>query len=82
MFCDDTLIAKEIDQENDDVELQNDLNNIYEWTKLWGMKFNTDKCVIMSVTNKRKNLHNNYYINNVDLSKKETIKYLGINIDK
>lgn len=32
VFCDDTLIAKEIDQKSDAFELQNDLNNIIEWT--------------------------------------------------
>ena len=35
----------------------------------------------MSVTNKRKILQHNYHINNVALSKKELIKYLGIHID-
>ena len=56
IFCDDTLIAKEITQESYCNELQNDLNNILEWTKLWGMKFNTVKCVHMTVSNK-KNLY-------------------------
>ena len=41
VFCDDTLIAKKIEQKSDAFELQNDLNNILEWTKLWGMNFNT-----------------------------------------
>ena len=82
VFCDDTLIAKEIDQKSDAEDLQNDLNNIYEWTKLWGMNFNTDKCVFMTVTNKRNILLNSYHINNVALKKKENIKYLGVNIDR
>ena len=30
VICDDTLIAKEIDQKSDALEFQNDLNNIYE----------------------------------------------------
>ena len=51
VFCDDTMIAKEINKKNDAFELQKDLSNIYEWTKIWGMKFNTDKCVFMTVTN-------------------------------
>ena len=76
VFCDDTIIAKEISQKSDALELQNDLNNIYEWTKIWGMKFNTEKCVFMTVTNKRKPLLNNYQLDNTPLSKKEIIKYL------
>ena len=68
VFCDDTLIAKEITEQNDCNELQNDLNNIFEWTKLWGMRFNTVKCVQMTVTNKRKPLISNYYLDNNILS--------------
>lgn len=49
--------------------------------KLWGMNFNTDKCVFMTVTNKRKFIQNNYHINNVALKNKQVIKYLGVNID-
>ena len=39
VFCDDTLIAKEILNQNDTTLLQNDLNEVYEWTHQWGMKF-------------------------------------------
>ena len=80
-MCDDTLIAKEIEQKSDAFELKNNLNNILEWTKLWGMNFNTDKCVYMTVTNKRKFIIYNYNINNVALKQKKVIKYLGVNID-
>ena len=81
VFCDDTLIAKEISQKSDSLELQNDLNNIFEWTKIWGMKFNTVKCVQMTVSKKRKQFQNNYYLDKEILKKKETIKYLGVTID-
>ena len=54
VFCDDTIIAKEICNENDAQILQNDLDKVYEWTKMWGMQFNTVKCVQITVTNKRK----------------------------
>ena len=75
VFCDDTLIAKEIEQKSDAFELQTDLNNILEWTKLWGMNFNTDKCLYMTVTNKRKFIQNNLNLNNVALKQKQIIKY-------
>ena len=42
LFCDDTLIAKEINSPSDAAALQEDLDNIVEWTDLWGMSFNTD----------------------------------------
>ena len=63
LFCDDTLLSKEITCEEDAVELQNDLNNVYEWSVIWGMKFNASKSVVMTVTNKNKPLDNKYYLN-------------------
>ena len=53
LFCDDTLVAKEISNENDTVYLQEDLDKIFEWTQQWGMTFNTVKCVVMTVSNKQ-----------------------------
>ena len=85
LFCDDTLLCKEITCDNDAVELQNDLNNVYEWAEKWGMKFNASKSIVMTVSNKRKPLDNTYYFNNMlpvqCLSKKTFIKYLGVTID-
>ena len=54
LFCDDTLVAKNITSEEDCVLLQNDIDKVNEWTHLWGMRFNTVKCVVMSVTTKLK----------------------------
>ncbi|CAF1098506.1 unnamed protein product, partial [Brachionus calyciflorus] len=36
-----------IDNENDLSNLQEDLNNLHEWSKQWLMDFNEDKCVAM-----------------------------------
>ena len=46
------------------------------------MKFNTVKCVQMTVTNKRKPISNKYYLDTEILEKKDKIKYLGAIIDK
>lgn len=85
LFCDDTLVAKDIKSEEDCILLQNDIDKVNEWTNLWGMSFNTVKCVVMSVTNKRKPLVNNYHFNNMFpvqcLTRKDEIKYLGVTID-
>ena len=64
LFCDDTLLAKEIKNENDCTVLQSDLDKVNEWTQLWGMCFNTVKCVVMSVTNK-KEVTNSNHLNNM-----------------
>ena len=86
LFCDDTLVAKEITKENDAVDLQEDLDKIFGWTQQWGMSFNTVKCVVMTVSNKQKLIVNNYHMNSMlptqCLSKRDSIKYLGVTIDK
>ena len=85
LFCDDTLLAKEICNENDTAVLQHDLDKVVEWTNQWGMKFNALKCVVMSVSNKRNVLKNNYHFNTMlpvqCLQRQNHIKYLGTYID-
>ena len=82
VFCDDTLLAKEIKQQSDATELQKDLDNVLEWTKLWGMQFNTVKCVFITITNNRNPILTQYQVEKVNLEKKEMVKYLGVTIDK
>ena len=82
LFCDDTLLAKEISTNNDVKQLQNDIDNVLKWTEKWGMQFNTVKCVQMTVTNKRKPLKTQYYLGNERMTLKDSVKYLGITIDK
>ena len=53
-----------------------------QWTKIWGMKFNTVKCVQMTVTNKKKILNTQYYLGDVKLIQNDSVKYLGVTIDK
>ena len=54
---------------------------VFEWTQIWGMAFNTVKCVQMTISNKRKNLPTKYFIQNVELKQVKSIKYLGVVID-
>ena len=81
IYCDDTLLAKEISNINEAQQLQKDLDQVFEWSKLWGMKFNAEKCIQMTVTNKRKSFSYQYQLNEEKLSKENKIKYLGIIID-
>ena len=65
----------------DSETLQTDLNKVFEWTQIWGMSFNTVKCTVMTVSNNKKLLQQNYHLDNNMLSRKESIKYLGVTID-
>ena len=55
LFRDDTPVAKEINNESDCVDLQEDLDKVFEWTQQW----------VMTVSNKRKLIVNNYNMNNM-----------------
>ena len=58
-----------------------DLNNLFDWSNTWQMKFNVDKCVIMNIGNlKIKSKHEYKIMNNQIL---ETVKhhpYLGVEL--
>ena len=82
IFCDDTLLANEITNENDTIDLQHDLDNVLGWTKLWGMKFNTVKCVFMTISNKRSPIMSTYNLDKIPLQQKDMVKYLGVTIYK
>ena len=81
IFADDTLLAKIITCTGDSQKLQSDLTGLEKWTELWGMKFNADKCEVMTVTNKRSPIKTDYILDGTCLKKKEQLKYLGVTID-
>ena len=62
------LRPKEIHHEEDATELQTDLYNIFEWTKLWGMDCNIIKCLTMTISNKRKQIVYDYHLENIFLT--------------
>ena len=82
IFADDTLIAREIKNNDDGNKLQKDLRSLENWTKMWGMHFNAGKCELLRVTRKRKPIETEYYLNDTKLKQKSEIKYLGVTIDE
>ena len=49
LFADDTKIFRQICSKEDSHQLQNDLENLEEWTKTWLLRFNTDKCHVLTI---------------------------------
>ena len=43
-FADDAKLLRKIRNHKDCKKLQNDINKIYEWSKIWEMEFNAKKC--------------------------------------
>ena len=51
-FADDCLLYRPIKSIKDHVTLQKDLQQLEDWSKSWGMRFNAKKCYIMSINSK------------------------------
>ena len=80
LFADDCVVYRQIDSTQDHVILQEDLNNLFDWSNTWQMKFNVDKCVIMNIGNLKIKAKHGYKMNNQIL---ETVKhhpYLGVEL--
>ena len=82
LFADDTYLYKSIKSEDDIAALQNDIDQLVKWEKLWSMEFNPSKCFLLRITNKRKILQGDYRIHNQTLKLVENAKYLGVTISK
>jgi hypothetical protein len=60
------------------INLQNDLNIIFDWCTSNMMSLNVKKCHIISFTRKKNKLNNKYYLQDQSLNRKEIVKDLGV----
>ena len=49
LFADDTKIFRQISTKNDALRLQDDIDSLTRWSEKWLLKFNTDKCHVLSL---------------------------------
>ena len=75
MFADDTKISRRVSDEQDGLLLQQDLDYLMEWSKLWHLDFNINKCKVMRIGHQKKN---EYKLNGNVLQKVDEEKDLGI----
>ena len=75
LFADDSIAYLVINTLHDAEKVQADLTTIGDWEVLWKMKFHADKCNVLTVTNKRKPLHDH------TLSRGTSVKYRGMTND-
>ena len=53
LFADDTKIFKEIKSPNDEGKLQNDLDELQQWSDTWLLKFHPNTCKVLTVSNRK-----------------------------
>ena len=80
LYADDTKCYKGIATIDDCLDLQSDLDLLYEWSVKWKLNFNATKCKILSV-NRSKNPVSFYYnLNGHVLERVNDIKDLGVTV--
>ena len=83
IFADDTKVFKTINNLDDHIKLQNAIDEMYEWTNKWLLKFNDSKCKLMHIG--KNNPQYTYYIGSdtsrTILQTTSLEKDIGVHID-
>ena len=66
--------------QTESISLQNDLENLEEWSRKWLMKFNELKCKVICFG--KDNSKHTYVLGNIELTKVTNEKDLGIYISE
>ncbi len=75
LFADDCLLYRVIKTVKDHIILQEDLKALEDWATTWGMRFNADKCYVLSIKQK---ISRFYSLNNTILKEVPSSMYLGV----
>ena len=79
LFPVDCLLYRVISCKEDASLLQEDLDRIYEWTKIWQLSFNITKCVLLRSLSP---YQCNYTLTKHTLATTDQHRYLGVLLDK
>ena len=81
LFADDCIMYRTIKTKKDSEILQKDLDELQKWEANWSMSFHTEKCQLLRVTKKKKQIITNYLIHGKNLTQTNNAKYLGVTIN-
>ena len=79
MYVDDLTVYAIVNNINDRIKLQNELNNLLEWSKKWQLNINFDKCHVIHIG--KKNLNFDYCFNNIAIHVSMCEQILGVLFD-
>ena len=77
LFADDSVLYRNIRNQNDQVILQNDLDTISSLAERWLMNLNINKCSVLSITLKRNSIFHDHNILGATLMRVTNHDYLG-----
>ena len=81
LFADDLKLFKQICSVVDSDLLQNDLDSLFLWCNNNNLFLNIQKCSILSYSRKSHNINYCYQINNLPLSRSDSVLDLGVTFD-
>ena len=82
LFADDTKILKRVQRIEDSLVLQDDINSLERWSKDWLLRFNLDKCHILTLGKHQNITHAQpYQLNSHELEHVFEEKDLGVILD-
>ena len=83
LFADDTKVFKQIKTDEDHHSLQQDLENMLNWTDRSLLKYNIEKCCVMTIKKKKDGPVNNrtYHLDGKELRTSEKERDLGVIVD-
>ncbi|KAK3087114.1 hypothetical protein FSP39_001879 [Pinctada imbricata] len=80
LFADDSIIYKDIHEQDDCDKLQHDLDAAAKWESDWLMAFHPDKCTKLTISHKKQKYTHHYILHNHILESVDHAKYLGITL--
>ena len=78
LYADDILLYKPITQNKSQVEIQQDINRLFQWSQENMLSFNITKCKCMLLTKKHNTSLATIFLNNQPLGYVCHYKYLGV----
>ena len=82
MFADDTKIYCQITGQDDSIKLQKDIDKLEEWSKVWQLRFNHEKCHVLTLGKFDNSVHaHRYKVYDNEIEHVPEEKDLGITID-
>ena len=82
LFADDTKVFRQICSEENALQLQSDINKLEAWTKTWLLRFNADKCHVLTLGRFENIRHTHRYkIGGRELEHVFEEKDLGVHVD-
>ena len=80
IFADDTKLFHSVHSPQHRIQLQNDLDNLVEWSRKWQLGFNEAKCKVIHLG--KSNPRHQYVMNDVTLESTADEKDLGVVVDE